>query len=86
MLTSKVVLQIFFSPQIENPQILGLILQTQFQKFLRRASPQVANPQIFLVPSPQIGNPQICKEKGSVSDPGPHWFALNTFFTCVSTF
>jgi hypothetical protein len=26
-------------------------------------------------PSPQLESPQICKEKGSVSDPDPHWFA-----------
>ncbi len=46
---------------------LGLILQLQIRKFLRCASPQ-------------IPNPQFCKEKGSVSDPDPHWFATNTFF------
>jgi hypothetical protein len=39
--------QIFVvSPQIANPQILRLILQSQVRKLLRCASPLVANPQI----------------------------------------
>jgi hypothetical protein len=35
------------SPQIANPQISGLIPQSQIRTFLRFASPQIANPQIF---------------------------------------
>ncbi len=31
------------SPQIVNPQILGLISQSQIRKFLKCASPQIAN-------------------------------------------
>ncbi len=34
------------SPQIANPQILGLISQSQTRIFLRCASPQIVNPQI----------------------------------------
>jgi hypothetical protein len=36
----------FFTPQIANPRILGLIPQSKIRKFLRCASPQIANPQI----------------------------------------
>ncbi len=36
----------FSSPQIANPQILGLIPQLKIRKFLKCASPQIANPQI----------------------------------------
>jgi hypothetical protein len=43
------------SLQIENLQILGLILLSQIRKFLRCASPQIANPRIFMI------NPQIRK-------------------------
>jgi hypothetical protein len=35
--------------------------------------------QLFLLP-------KICKEKGSVSDPDPHWFASNTFFNYLNIF
>ncbi len=39
--------QIFFvSPQMANPQILGLTPQSQVPKFLKYASLQIANPQI----------------------------------------
>ncbi len=34
------------SPQITDPQILGLVPQLQIRKFLRCASPQISNPQI----------------------------------------
>jgi hypothetical protein len=74
-------------------QILGLIPQLKFANFwgvparksqIRKLfviiNPKIANPQIPWWPSPQIANPHICKEKGSVSDPYPHWFACNTFF------
>jgi hypothetical protein len=47
-------------------------------------NPQIANPQISIVSSPQIANPEISKEKSSVSDPNPLWFASNMFFTHVS--
>jgi hypothetical protein len=43
------------SLQIANLQILGLILLSQIRKFLRCASLQIANPQIFMI------NPQIRK-------------------------
>jgi hypothetical protein len=33
----------FVSPQIANPQILGLIPQSQICKFMRCAAPQIAN-------------------------------------------
>jgi hypothetical protein len=46
------------SPQIANPQILGLIPLLQIRKFLRCTSPQIANPQIFMI-KPQIANPKI---------------------------
>jgi hypothetical protein len=49
---------IFESPQIANPQILGFIPQLQNCKFLRCASPQIGNPPIFIM-NPQIANPQI---------------------------
>jgi hypothetical protein len=71
----------FVGPQIANPQILGLIPQSQIRKFLRCASPQIANPQICyvnpqisLVSSLQIADPQICMGKGksSIFDPDPH--------------
>ncbi len=46
-LLSKVDAQmLFFSPQIANPQILGLNPQSKIRKFLRYASPQFSNPQI----------------------------------------
>jgi hypothetical protein len=43
------------SLQIANLQILGLILLSQIRKFLRCASPQIANPQIFMI-NPQISS------------------------------
>jgi hypothetical protein len=46
------------SPQIANPQILGLISLSQILKFLKYASPQIANEQIFMI-NPQIAN-QLC--------------------------
>jgi hypothetical protein len=36
------------------------------------------NPQIPLMS--QSENQKICKEKGSVSDPDPHWLASNIFY------
>jgi hypothetical protein len=42
-----------FSPQIANPQILGLNQQSQIRKFLMYASPQIS------LINPQIANPQI---------------------------
>jgi hypothetical protein len=48
------------SPQISNPQILWLIALSQIRKFLRYASQQIANPQIFII-NPQIATPQISK-------------------------
>jgi hypothetical protein len=45
-------------PQIANPQIHWLIMQSQIFKFLRCASLQIANPQIFTI-NPQIANLQI---------------------------
>jgi hypothetical protein len=72
-------------------QIFCLVRKSQIRKFLRDASPQIANRQIFVMisppirkfpwcPSPQIANPQICEEKSNVSDPDPHSFALKYFF------
>jgi hypothetical protein len=40
----------FRSPQIENPQILELISLPKIRKLLRCASPQIANPQLFIFP------------------------------------
>ena len=37
---------VFLSPHIANPEILGLNPQSQIRKFLRYASPQITNPQI----------------------------------------
>ncbi len=42
------------SPQIENPQILGLIPLSQIRKFHRYASLQIENSQILMI-NPQIG-------------------------------
>jgi hypothetical protein len=64
---------LFFIPQIENPQILELIPQSQICKFLARCA------------SPQFTNTQSCKEKSS-SDPDMHWFAFNIIFDQVSIF
>jgi hypothetical protein len=86
----------FLCPKIANPQNLGLIPQSQIRKLLSCASPQLTNPQIcndlyanrkyanFL--HVQFHKTQIGKEKSNVSDPDPHWFASNTFFTYVSIF
>jgi hypothetical protein len=49
--------KLFFIPQIANPQILGLITLSQIRKFLRWASPQIANRQIVII-NPQIPNLQ----------------------------
>ncbi len=49
---------LFHKQKIENPQILGLIPLSQILIFRRCASPQIANPQIFMINS-QIVNPQI---------------------------
>ncbi len=46
---------IFFSPQIANPQILGLIPQLKIRKFLKCESPQIANPQIATVAKQNCG-------------------------------
>jgi hypothetical protein len=56
MLYAKVDTQIIFvCQQIADPQILGLIPQSQIRKFLKFASPQIANPQIAtLAEGPQI--------------------------------
>jgi hypothetical protein len=43
----------FWSPQIANQQIMG-----SFRKILRYASPQIANPQLFVI-NLQIANAQI---------------------------
>ncbi len=41
--------QTFLKHAIENEQILGLIPQWQIRKFLRYVSPQMANPQTFVL-------------------------------------
>ncbi len=47
--------QTFLNLQIANPQILGLIPESQNHKFLRYVSPQISNPQILrLIPQSQI--------------------------------
>ncbi len=48
----------YLSPQIVNSQILVLILLLQIRKYLRYASPQIANLQIFMN-NPEIANPLI---------------------------
>ncbi len=48
----------FYSPQIANPKILGLIPVSEVLKFLTCAGPQIANPQIFWINS-KIAIPQI---------------------------
>jgi hypothetical protein len=68
---------LFVGPQIANPQIL--IPQSQIRKFLWQIR------RFPWCPGQQITN-QICKEKSSVSDPDPHWFASNIFFTDESIF
>jgi hypothetical protein len=40
----------FRSPQIENPQIPGLISLPKICKLLMCASPQIAHPQLFIFP------------------------------------
>jgi hypothetical protein len=62
------------SPQITNPQILGLIPQLQIRKFLRCANPHIANPQIFLE-----SNSANRKSVKAVFDPDSHWFACKVF-------
>jgi hypothetical protein len=39
----------FSIPHIQNPQILGLSPLSQIRRFLRVASSQIANPQIFML-------------------------------------
>jgi hypothetical protein len=62
----KVGTQIFFcKSEIANPQILGLIPQSQIRKFLRCASPQMRkfvtiNPQIAKIYCLKKLSPQIC--------------------------
>ncbi len=68
---AKVGTQFFFSPQIENPQILRLIPLSPFNKFFICASTQFAAPKFvvwiirksqirtFLCASPLIANPQM---------------------------
>ncbi len=58
VLYAKVGTQIIFvSPQNANPQILGLIPQSQIRKFLKCASPQIANPQTAtFAEGPKINN------------------------------
>jgi hypothetical protein len=46
------------SPQIANPQILGLIPISQICKFLSCANPPKVNVQILMI-NPPIANPQI---------------------------
>jgi hypothetical protein len=48
----------FFCPQILNPQNLGLIPLSKICKFLRCASPKIANLHIFMIYQ-KIANPQI---------------------------
>jgi hypothetical protein len=83
---SKVGMQIYFvSPQIPNKQFLGLIPRPQILKLLGMPVCRSQIHKFVMIilqirkfswcPSPRIPNPQNCKEKGSVSDPDPHWFA-----------
>jgi hypothetical protein len=46
----------FVRPQIANPQIFGLIPQSQIRKFLRCSGPQILK---FVMINPTIVNPQI---------------------------
>ncbi len=48
---------IFYSPQIANPKIIGLIPLSQIHNSFRCASPQIANLQIFMI-NPQIADLQ----------------------------
>jgi hypothetical protein len=58
----------FFSTQnLKSANFLGVpVCKTQIRTFP-------------LCPSPQIAKAQVCKDKSSVSHPGPHWFASNIF-------
>jgi hypothetical protein len=52
-----------------------LVRKSQIRKFFGSFhNPKSANSEVF-----QSANPQICKEKSSVSDPDPHWFASEIF-------
>jgi hypothetical protein len=67
--------QTFFS----NPQILKLILQSQNPKLFRCASPQIANPQIFMT-NPQIVNTQIITKYLQLSPKSPKSCLFKTIF------
>jgi hypothetical protein len=65
-LKAEVGKQTFFkSPQIANLQILGLIPLSQISKILMCVSPQIANPQIFMI-NPQVANLQISAKQCTI--------------------
>jgi hypothetical protein len=62
---------ILYFTQIANPKILGLVPLPQIRKFLRYASPQIENPQTFMIIS------QIAKQREN--------FLQNTAQLCLDT-
>jgi hypothetical protein len=69
--------KLLLSPQITNPQFLGLILLSQIRKFLRWAGQQNANPQIFT---------KYCK---TLSQNSPKYRLFKTIFyfvLCIGAF
>ncbi len=65
--------------QSTNPQILRLIPLSKIRIFLRCASPQITNPQIFMI-SPQIANLQIYKILQTLSQNSPKVVFLHDFY------
>jgi hypothetical protein len=69
------------SLQIANPQIFALIQISQFRKCLKCASPQITNPQIFMI-NPQIANPQVLQNT-NLSQKSPKIVLFLTIFKYV---
>jgi hypothetical protein len=63
------------SPQIENPQILGLIPLSQIRQFHRYASLQIANPQILMI-NPQISTKYCATQKLSYTSSFWNYFFI----------
>jgi hypothetical protein len=69
----------------KGPQILGLIPQLQIRQFLRCASPQIANPQIFLI-FLQIAKLQISTKFGTTMSQSSHKSRRLNDFCLLYTF
>ena len=59
--------------------VFGLVPGTQIANFWGVPVRKSQIRKFLWCPSPQIANPKICKEKSSVFDPVPHWYACNIF-------